>query len=110
MTLSKDFVPAFTRLDYLNKHCTFRQYYGQFVTPATVFRVVHTIGKDKIRESTDEHFNDIPLEYWSALVHRLPGSQYFAKAGDYYTQAGGVCLAKEAARQWLEMEGQNSES
>ena len=79
-----------------------RQYYGQFVTPATISLVVAAIGAKRIRESTDPNMNDIPLSMWDSLVPGLPGSGKFKEAGDYYTLAGGVCLAKEAARQWLE--------
>jgi hypothetical protein len=79
-----------------------RRYYSQFVTPGTISRVVNAIGADVIRASKDPHFNDIPLALWDRLVPGLPGSGGFSKAGDYYTAAGGVCLAKEAARQWLE--------
>lgn len=79
-----------------------RRYFGQFVTPATIYRVVHLIGKDKLLSSKDEHMNDIPLELWDRLVPELPGSSGFRKAGDYYTISLGVCLAKEAARQWIE--------
>lgn len=79
-----------------------RRYFGQFVTPGTISRVVNTIGADRIRASTDPHMNDIPLKLWDALAPGLPGSSGFAKAGDYYTLGNGVCLAKEAARQWRE--------
>lgn len=79
-----------------------RRYYGQFVTPDTIRVVVARIGSDKILASTDPHFNDIPLRLWDALVPRLPGSAGFKRAGDYYTLANGVCLAKEAARQYVE--------
>jgi hypothetical protein len=42
------------------------------------------------------------LREWDALVPKLPGSGGFTRAGDYYTKANGVCLAKEAARQIIE--------
>jgi hypothetical protein len=92
-----------------------RTYYGQFVTPATIQRVVVCIGRDRILSSTDPHFNDIPLHLWDHLVPALPGSGQFAEAGDTYTLGGGVCLAKEAARQWREQyeaatQNQNSET
>ena len=80
----------------------YRKYYGQFVNPSTRARVVNAIGKEALLASTDPHMNDIPLIKWDRLVPALPGSAGFAKAGDYYTLANGVCLAKEAARQYLE--------
>ena len=79
-----------------------RKCYGQFVTPGTISRVVSAIGADVLTASTNPHFNDIPLARWDRLVPMLPGSAGFAKAGDYYTLANGVCLAKEAARQYVE--------
>lgn len=81
-----------------------RRFFGQFVTPGTILRVVSCIGRDKLLTSTDPHFKDIPLELWDRLTPSLPGSGGFAKAGDYYTLGNGVCLAKEAARQYVEAE------
>jgi hypothetical protein len=80
----------------------YRRYYGQFVTPKTISRVVDVIGADVLRASKDPHFNDIPLALWDQLVPGLPGSDGFSQAGDWYSLGNGVCLAKEAARQWLE--------
>ena len=97
----------YTRTEYMNDSQTdgfaaHRRYYGQFVNASTKSRVVSVIGKDRLLASTDPHMNDIPLKEWDALVPGLPGSAGFAKAGDYYTLSGGVCLAKEAARQYVE--------
>ena len=79
-----------------------RRYFGQFVTSGTKYRVLSIIGLDRLLSSTNEHFNDIPLTLWDQLTPRLPGSGGFEKAGDYYTPANGICLAKEAARQIVE--------
>ena len=79
-----------------------RRYFGQFVTAGTISRVVHAIGKEALMASTNPHLNDIPLKLWDQLVPQLPGSGGFTSAGDYYTLANGVCLAKEAARQYIE--------
>ena len=92
----------YTRKQYLNKECTHRQYYGQFVTPATKAHVLRGIGLAALKKSTDPHFNDISLANWDNLVPHCPGSADFSNAGDYYTLAGGVCLLKEAARQILD--------
>ena len=78
-----------------------RAYYAQFVDARTIDFVVCQIGADRLRASTDPHFNDIPLRKWDNCVSGLPGSGKFRQAGDYYTVAGGVCLAKEAARQYV---------
>jgi hypothetical protein len=79
-----------------------RRYFGQFVTDGTKYRVLSVIGLDRLKASTDPHLNDIPLALWDKLTPKLPGSAGFSKAGDYYTLANSVCLAKEAARQIIE--------
>jgi hypothetical protein len=94
----------YTRAEYMKESNTngmeaHRKYFGQFVTEGTKSRVISSIGLKRILSSTNEHFNDIPLVTWDRLTPQLPGSAGFSKAGDYYTLANGVCLAKEAARQ-----------
>lgn len=91
-----------TRADYMAGKCTHREYYGQFVNAGTKSVVLHGIGRELLLASKDEHLNDIPLALWDRLVPEAPGSGGFAKAGDFYTIAGGVCLLKEAARQIVE--------
>lgn len=100
---------TYTRAEYMDDSkqrgpeatAAHRRYFGQFVTPGTIARVVSVIGRDRLMASTNEHLNDIPLAEWGRLTPQLPGSAGFSKAGDYYTQANGVCLAKEAARQYI---------
>lgn len=97
----------YTRAEYMKDSQTdgaaaHRRYFGQFVTTGTKHWVLSAIGLDRLKASTDPHFNDIPLALWDKLTPQLPGSAGFAKAGDYYTLANGVCLAKEAARQIIE--------
>jgi len=74
-------------------------YYDQFVTPRIINMVNSYIGEDKIINSTDPHFNDIPLEKWDRLVTGLPVGSKMKEVGDYLTIAGGVCILKAAARQ-----------
>ncbi len=98
---------TYTRKQYLDESnldgaAAHRRYYGQFVTPATITRVVNAIGEKSLLSSRDPHLNDIPLSQWDNLVCGLPGSSGFTRAGDYYTTGNGVCLAKEAARQYLD--------
>ena len=93
---------SYTRKDYLNKVCTHREYYAQFVTPSTIQRVVMAIGSDDIKASTDRHLNDIGLRRWDMASASLPVGGDIKAAGDYWTQAGLVCVAKEAAQQWKE--------
>lgn len=82
----------------------YRRYFGQFVTTGTIAVVLSGIGAERLRASTDQHMNDIPLASWDRLVPLCPGSGKFKEAGDSYTLSNGVCLLKEAARQWLESE------
>lgn len=97
----------YTRADYMKDSQTegtaaHRRYFGQFVTPGTKARVLQFIGLDRLLASKDPHLNDIPRLLWDQLTPALPGSGGFSKAGDHYTLANGVCLAKEAARQIIE--------
>ncbi len=101
------------RADYLAHKATHREYYSQFVTPYVKQTVIRAIGKSAILASTDEHFNDIPLSKWDAIIgwsdfSRVPlatdlGSGAALRAcGDYPTPAGIVCIMKEAAKQFKE--------
>jgi hypothetical protein len=79
-----------------------RAYYAQFVSPLTISNVLNVVGKERILQSTDEHLNDIPLHQWSRAAEMMKRSMLFKSAGDYYTDANGVCVVKEAARQFKE--------
>lgn len=100
----------FTRQEYLatshdedgrsNAH---RRYHAQFVNPSVIARVVAHIGAHNLRASRDPHFNDIPLSRWDGVARNLgPLAVSFASLGDFATIAGLVCVAKEAARQFVE--------
>lgn len=86
-----------------NERCAaaHRAYYAQFVNAATVSSVLLRIGKTKLLASTDAHLNDIKLSYWDSLAG-LPIAMPFNATGDCTTLSGWVCVAKEAARQWIE--------
>ena len=88
-----------TRKEYMSGAATHADYYGQFVTERTRQAVAAAIGADKIRNSTDPHFNDIPLHLWDRLTTSLPAVSIRSVGDDYPTLAGLVCVAKEAARQ-----------
>lgn len=88
----------FTRKDYMDGKCSHRDYYGQFVTDTTRSVVARCIGVDRIRQSRDEHLNDIPLARWDALP-KVCAAGRMKEAGDWLSPAGWVCIAKEAARQ-----------
>jgi hypothetical protein len=89
-----------TRKDYLEGRATHSEYYGQFVQSVHMSRV--KLFKKKIKESTDKHFNDIPLEFWQRLALPSYAEAKMKEAGDYVTLAGAVCIIKEAARQLKE--------
>jgi hypothetical protein len=94
-----------TRADYMahsNEPGSHRRFYAQFVNAATISTVARFIGHDALMRSTDPHMNDIPLAKWDRLAGRLPLAIRFADVGDYPTLAGWVCIAKEAARQYIE--------
>ena len=90
-----------TRKQYINKECTHREYYAQFVTEDTKRAVLYVIGKDKLLSSKDEHLNDIGLKTWDSIGVFGVGAK-LKECGDYLTLAGAVCINKEAARQIIE--------
>lgn len=89
----------FTRSQYLNKECTHDEYYGQLVTELTVHQVNRFIGSDRIKNSKDPHFNDIPLSEWDRVGALVNRPLKLRDLGDYATISSGVCIAKAAARQ-----------
>lgn len=91
----------FTRTQYLDRECSHREYYAQFVTDRSKRIVQSCIGIEKLKNSTDEYFNDIPLKTWDVLPIAY-NRQAMESCGDYLTLAGHVCIMKEAARQVLE--------
>jgi hypothetical protein len=91
--------PLISRSDYIAGAASHRAYYAQFVTPAHFARLVSIA--DRIKESTDPHFSDIPIAVWDALAVPVPAetAATMRQCGDYPTLAGAVCTLKEAARQ-----------
>lgn len=79
-----------------------RKYYAQFVDDRTISHVVRIIGGDNIKASTDPHFNDIGLHRWDMAAAAMPKAIRFADVSDYPSDSGCVCIAKEAARQYVE--------
>jgi hypothetical protein len=95
-----------TRTDYLEGRCSHREYYAQFVVASVVARVLRNIGLAALRASTDEHFNDIPLAKWDAILFPFPSylGDMMRERGDYPTMAGAVSICKEAARMLMDAE------
>lgn len=54
----------FTRKQYMEGEVNHDDYYGQFVTDG----VIRLLDQDRVKNSTDPHFNDIPLLHWDRLV------------------------------------------
>lgn len=107
-----------TRKEYLKDSSSLhREYYSQFINPFLVNDVKNNITVDRIKNSTDEHFNDIPLHLWDLLSGcRFSGSSLVSKprvSMELHDRAvelgeGGispatmVCIYKEIARQLAE--------
>jgi hypothetical protein len=95
-----------TREEYMNSKTddAHRTYYGQFVDQYVSRLVKRYIGLNKIRQSTDKHFNDIPLSIWDGLhglCWGLAGKQ--ARIfGESKSLCFTICVLKEAALQLKE--------
>lgn len=92
-----------TRKQYLNHECSFSEYYSQFVDNKVHQRVLQSIGKERLSNSTDEHLNDIPLAVWDTVLSPFPKyiGDKMRECGDFPTMAGAVCIAKTAARELI---------
>ena len=88
----------FTRQDLLNHVCTHSEYYLEIADEAN-FTVKGKL-LELCRKSTDVHFNDVPLSMFDNAYGLVPFevAKAFKARGDYATQAGMVCLIKEAIR------------
>ena len=93
----------FTYKQYMNKECSHQEYFEQFVNDNTINVVLHSIGKQRILDSTDFYLNDIPLKEWDNLHPFLPRNNKIHKESGE-TNIGSlsdtVCIAKAAARKW----------
>lgn len=77
-------------------------YYTQFVNKRTMNIVAARIGVDKIVNSNDPHFNDIPLADWDSLYSVISSAtsvQLLKSAGESMSLSTAVCIAKAAANQ-----------
>ncbi|NUX98748.1 hypothetical protein [Paraburkholderia youngii] len=104
-----------TRQEYMERYsgaskaeqeAMFREYYAQFVGPYIRSFVKSCIGEDRIKASTNPHFNDIPLAEWDRLdaVIRPIGARINKEinGASVWSLSDTVCVAKEAARQLKE--------
>jgi hypothetical protein len=94
-----------SRADYMQGKATHRAYYGQFVTDGLRAFIAARVGIERLRASTDEHFNDIPLALWDSfagVVASYAGRAIREAQGYGHSLSDCVCTAKEAARQVTE--------
>lgn len=79
-----------------------RDFYAQFVNEQTVNTVSRIIGLDRLVASTDPYFNDIPMREWDSIAKFMPYNRIWKEVNDFPSEAGLVCIAKEAGRQAVE--------
>lgn len=101
MITRKEYMASTTGKSDEERTALHRAYYAQFVTDAVKRLVVLHIGAERIANSTDPHFNDIPLAHWDALngLMHMHCAQVAAKVEGGWSLATAVCVAKEAAKQ-----------
>lgn len=91
-----------TRNNLLNGECTHREYYAQFVNEEVKELIINSIGLDNL----DRILDPGNLSVWDSLSMSLRSIPFifsvYKEVNDKLTLAGGVCIAKEAARQILE--------
>lgn len=90
-----------TRKNLLEKNCKHSEYYSKFVNPEFIRYVVNFIGEKNLERSISPNFNDIDLKYWDKIQAPIGTNEKMKPLGDYLTLSGSVCIAKEAARQFL---------
>jgi hypothetical protein len=103
-TLTREaFMREYSALSEVERKALHRRYWAQFVTPYIIREVESWIGVKWIMDSTDEHFNDIPLRRWDALdgFIRPIGARINKQINgqSVWSLSDTGCVAKEAARQ-----------
>lgn len=110
----------FTRKQYLDKQCTHREYWAQFVTEGMRQMVLRNITLERLQRSANEYFNDVTrLQDWDlmrdATFRMLDLKQWREINYPEYTDPRSIgwslsdntCILKEAARQLLDKEMAN---
>lgn len=105
----------FTRTQYLNKECTHREYWAQFVTPSMKAMVRSIIGLERLQRSQNEYFNDVTtLRDWDCMKdstfrmlnlvkwREIQYPEYTDPRSIGWSLSDNTCLLKEAARQIVE--------
>jgi hypothetical protein len=100
-----------------------REYYAQYVNERTIAHVVRCIGGERLLASTDPHLNDIPPGEWDALcgfrqvgsnieqfgTSGFPRNNIAKELGTWLSPSDLGCIAKEAARQWIDQQQEASD-
>jgi len=91
----------FTRQQYLNKECTYEQYYLEIADEAGYNPPAQLVKLCK--SSKNEHYNDVPLATFDAYAKTCSAKvdEAFRARGDYPTIAGMVSLMKLTIRRKL---------
>jgi len=101
-----------TRKEYMNGDISHQDYYMQFATEEMKRKVIRDITIEAIKNSKDEHLNDIPLHRWDLLSGCMfRGSQCMVRptvskecaekiyeAGEGISPATMVCIYKAIAK------------
>ena len=106
-----------TRHQYLQNTKLHNEYYGQFVTDFIKQMVKRRFGIERLVAAyqEDKNLNNIPLVNWDGLgIHLMHPSlkneehsspyldhELIKATGQGYSNAGAVCILKEAARQLI---------
>ncbi len=105
----------FTRAQYLNKECTHREYWAQFVTAGMKSMVARNFSLERLQRSQNEYFNDVTvLSDWDIMRgntfamldlkkwREIQYPEYTDPTSIGWSMSDNTCLLKEAARQLVE--------
>jgi hypothetical protein len=105
----------FTRAQYLNKECTHREYWAQFVTAGMKSMVARNFSLERLQRSQNEYFNDVTvLSDWEIMRgntfamldlkkwREIQYPEYTDPRSIGWSMSDNTCLLKEAARQLVE--------
>ena len=98
-----------TRKEYLDAiHDLHNDYYAQFITREVIDAVMYGINNGLKEDSPVMRQGRVctPYIYWEDIVMLLSYGKEISRRlktrGDYFTQTGGVCIAKETYRRLKE--------
>ena len=110
----------FTRKQYLDRQCTHREFWAQFVTPGMRDMVKRNITLERLQRSQNEYFNDVTrLQDWDLMKdvtfrmldmkkwRELQYPEYIGLTSVGWSHSDNICILKEAARQLIEKEMAN---